>query len=83
LLTLDLYASILESITVTQAALHGRFSDKTTVHRCTEEGLVGGANFAVDALRPMPNRGKGEANNPVLPKAVMPPRCSRINHHIG
>jgi len=43
------------------------------VHRCIEEGLVGGDNFAVDANRidANANRGKGEFNNPVLPKAVL------------
>ena len=60
---------------------HGRFRDsqllrelfETTVHRCIEEGLVGGDNFAVDASRidANANRGKGELNNPVLPKAVL------------
>jgi transposase len=60
---------------------HGRFRDsdllrelfETTVHRCIEEGLVGGDNFAVDASRidANANRGKGELHNPVLPKAVM------------
>jgi len=60
---------------------HGRFRDsellrdlfETTVHRCIEEGLVGGENFAVDAsiIGANANRGKGKLNNPVLPKAVM------------
>ncbi len=60
---------------------HGRFRDsdllrelfETTVHRCIEEGLVGGDSFAVDAsiIGANANRGKGELNNPNLPKAVM------------
>ena len=60
---------------------HGRFRDsnllrelfETTVHRCIEEGLVGGENFAVDAsiIAANANRGKGELHNPVLPKAVL------------
>jgi len=60
---------------------HGRFREskllrelfETTVHRCIEEGLVGGDNFAVDASRidANANRGKGERNNPTLPKAVL------------
>ena len=50
---------------------------ETTVRRCSEEGLVGGDNFAVDASRidANANRGKGELHNPVLPKAV--------RHHRG
>ena len=66
---------------------HGRFRDsdllrelfETTVHRCIEEGLVGGDNFAVDASRieANANRGKGELHNPVLPKAVMNRRAVR------
>ncbi len=60
---------------------HGRFRDshllrelfETTVHRCIEEGLVGGENFAVDAsiIAANANRGKGETGNPNLPSAVM------------
>ena len=55
---------------------HGRFREsdllrelfETTVHRCIEEGLVGGNNFAVDASRidANANRGKGELHNPVV-----------------
>ena len=55
---------------------HGRFRDsdllrelfETTVHRCIEEGLVGGDNFAVDAsrIKANANRGKGELHNPCL-----------------
>jgi transposase len=64
---------------------HGRFREsnllrelfETTVHRCIEEGLVGGENFAVDASRidANANRGKGELHNPVLPKAAMSRRA--------
>jgi len=60
---------------------HGRFRDsdllrelfETTVHRCIEEGLVGGDSFAVDAsiIGANANRGKGELHKPNLPKAVM------------
>jgi len=60
---------------------HGRFRDsyllrelfQTTVHRCIEEGLVGGENFAVDAsiIAANTNCGKGETGNLDLPKAVM------------
>ena len=43
------------------------------MHRCIEEGLVGGENFAVDAsiIAANANRGKGEAGNPNLLSAVM------------
>jgi len=53
---------------------HGRFRDsqvlrelfETTVHRCIEEGLVGGENFAVDAsiIAANANRGTGKSELP-------------------
>lgn len=66
---------------------HGRFRDsnllrelfETTVHPCIEEGLVGGENFAVDAsiIAANANRGKGERDNPNLPKSVLHRRAVR------
>jgi len=58
---------------------HGRFRDsdllrdlfEITVHRCIEEGLVGGTNFAVDAsiIAANANRAKGRAET--LPSRVI------------